>query len=69
MVTIFKTSIPNKRGVKVIEPLLKTLIPDSNWNFDLNDCDKIFRVEKMVAQPEHIIQAFNSHGFECEELQ
>ena len=69
MVTIFKTSVTNKKGIKVIKPLLNDLIPNSNWNFDLKDCDKIFRVDKLETDTDSIIQAFKSTGFECVEIE
>ena len=69
MVAVFKTSVSDKKEIKVIKPLLESLIPNANWNFDLKDCDHIFRIDKLETHPDKIIQAFKSQGFECVELE
>ncbi len=38
------------------------------WNFDLEDCDNIFRVENSKISNTAIISIFNTVGFECIEL-
>lgn len=38
------------------------------WNTDLEDCDKILRVETAVVPPGAIIRAMHKAGFVCEEL-
>ena len=38
------------------------------WNADLEDCDKILRVETAWVSPAEIIRAMRQAGFICEEL-
>lgn len=38
------------------------------WNFDLEDCDNILRVESIHINPKAIISTFQRLGFICEEL-
>jgi hypothetical protein len=69
MVWIFKTSIQKQKEVKQVKPKLdKVLLPAANWNFDLEDCDNILRVEAESLQPQSIEQLLMEAGFECEEL-
>jgi len=41
---------------------------NEEWNFDLEDCDKILRVETEKVTPETVITLLKSQGFECSEL-
>ncbi len=68
-VLVFKTSISNKKDVNTIRPFLNKLI-DLNgfWNFDLEDCDNILRVETQMVEANLISTTLKYQGFECEEL-
>jgi len=50
-----------------LTPLLNGLQP-SNWNFDLDDCDKILRVDSPAAIAAAVVQVLLDAGFDCEEL-
>ncbi len=68
MVEVFKTNVEE---VELSERLIQQLIaqfPDSLINFDMDDCDKILRVEAACVAPEKIIQILNSNGYSCEVL-
>jgi hypothetical protein len=39
------------------------------WNFDLEDCDRILRVESASAEATTIINRLENAGFICSELQ
>ena len=45
IVIVFKTSVKNKLQVKKLKPHIDKILPKESWNFDLDDCDKILRVE------------------------
>ena len=70
-VLVFKTSIASKNHIKRIQPLLNSLVAQSGyWNFDLEDCDNILRVEsQQLLQPQTICKALIKQGFYCEELE
>lgn len=40
----------------------------SSWNFDLEDCDKILRVDSQNEISEKIINLLSDSSFNCEEL-
>ena len=68
-VLVFKTSVRKKKEIKMLRSLLNTIIDhNDHWNFDLEDCDNILRVETQMLQPETVTSALNVRGFYCEEL-
>ena len=68
MVYVFKTSVRTKKAIKELAPKLNKFIPNSKWNFDLEDCDKILRVDSQEVTSKQIIDFLNTHLFDCEEL-
>ena len=68
MVLVFKTSVQFKKQVKALKPLLDDSLKQASWNFDLEDCDKIFRVETPSNVSDDVIRLLTDKGFECEEL-
>lgn len=69
MVEVFKTDINNKTTAKAIIKTLKQSFPTSNFNFDLNDCDKILRTESRHNINKKIIEVLTNQGFSCEVLE
>jgi hypothetical protein len=68
MIYVFKTSVKTKMQVKKIKPHLDNIFPAATWNFDLDDCDKILRIdsdENIVCKMKALL---NLHEFYCEEL-
>lgn len=68
MVYVFKTSIQNKKSIRQIKPHLNKLCTIAKWNFDLEDCDNILRIESPTNIVKTTIKTLNQNGFECEEL-
>ena len=69
MIYVFKTSVKNKKHIRQLSPFLNNLLQQSKWNFDLADCDKIFRIDSEENIVLKIIDLLNIHKFHCEELQ
>lgn len=68
-VLVFKTSISKKSHIKTVKPFLNNLITKNEyWNFDLEDCDNILRVETQELKADSICRILNNQGFHCEEL-
>ncbi|WP_215223905.1 hypothetical protein [Echinicola shivajiensis] len=68
-VLVFKTSIKKNREIKIVQATLNRLIArDGRWNFDLEDCDNILRVETPNIKADAVLKAIQHHGFHCEEL-
>ena len=70
MIEIFKTNVNKKREAKLIIKKLLNILPDSCINFDLEDCDRILRIENKVQNfdTQNIITVLNNKGFYCEIL-
>ncbi len=69
-VLVFKTSVIKRNQVRRLRPLLNRMVNGTGtWNFDLEDCDNILRVETYHLSPVKISRVLKLHGFLCEELQ
>jgi hypothetical protein len=68
IVEVFKTNVAEVELSELLIQQLEDQFPDSLINFDMEDCDKILRVEASVVAPEKIIQILNSNGYSCEVL-
>jgi len=68
-VLVFKTSVLDQKGVKRLKPKLNQLVnKNGEWNFDLEDCDNILRVETKNIGALTISSLLQKNGFICEEL-
>jgi hypothetical protein len=69
MVEVFKTNVYAESNSQKIIELLYEHFPECKINFDLDDCDKILRIEGSAFEPEKIKFIVNENGFMCEELE
>lgn len=68
-VLVFKTSVGGNSEVRLLTPVLDQLIqPSGRWNFDLEDCDNILRVETQRLAAHAVVTTLAKRGFRCEEL-
>ena len=68
MIFVFKTSVKTKIQIKTLKPHIDNLLLTAEWNFDLEDCDKILRVDSNENIVLPIINLLNIHKFTCEEI-
>jgi hypothetical protein len=68
MILVFKTNVDSLSKVKRISPKLNRLFPQTKWNFDLEDCDRILRFESDNDIMKEIIILIKILGFQCEAL-
>ncbi|MDP5201244.1 hypothetical protein Q9Q97_16740 [Flavobacterium sp. DG2-3] len=66
MIYVFKTSVDTQSKFESASALLNQLLPESQWNFDLEDCDNILRVDSELNVAD-LLQ--NNTVFECIELE
>ena len=69
MIEVFKTDIKNKTQANAIIKALKLRFPASDFNFDLNDCDKILRTDSNQNITSGVVEVLNSQGFICKVLE
>lgn len=67
-VEVFKTTVQHEYQAAVILDLLSGHFPMLKINFDLEDCDKILRVEGHNFVPHKIIDLLAARGYSCEAL-
>ncbi|MBS1681282.1 MAG: hypothetical protein JST48_06185 [Bacteroidetes bacterium] len=69
MIFVFKTSVKTKLQIQRLKPHINNTLPIARWNFDLEDCDKILRIESDENIVSKITDLLNIHEFSCEELE
>ncbi|KLT69306.1 hypothetical protein AB674_13120 [Flavobacterium sp. ABG] len=70
MIEIFKTNVNSKRQSNRILKMLKRIFPNASFIFDLEDCDKILRVDYIeTVQIPVIKNEIINLGFACEILE
>lgn len=67
MIEIFKTSVNEQGQASRILSALVNSFPTIKPNFDLEDCDRILRVEGEFITTE-IMSLLNANGYSCEQL-
>lgn len=67
MVMVFKTSVQTKAEVHNLAPLLDQTV-GGRWNFDLDDCDKVLRIECPLSDSDTVIALLEQQGYACAEL-
>ena len=71
MIEVFKTNVEDSsHAVLLVEQIHKTYT-HYTANFDLEDCDKILRVESKLSgiEPSPLINLLNEFGYDAEILQ
>ena len=62
VVEIFKTNIDSRRTARNIVNYLETHFPHCKVNVDLDDCDKILRVEALSLDGDKIMETVKNKG-------
>ena len=65
MVEIFKTNVKKRKRSEKVVSLLSKKYPDLWINFDLEDCDKILRIEGDNFCPIRITKKMQKLGHKC----
>ncbi|WP_374948424.1 hypothetical protein [Mucilaginibacter sp.] len=68
MVEVFKTNVKGQRAAKKIINLLNQNWPVCRINFDLEDCDRVLRIEGNDFCTNRIIELLKLNGHHCEIL-
>lgn len=67
-VEVFKTNVLTEEEAVRIISALRYHLPESRINFDLDDCDRILRIERCTIAAKKIIELLNIRGHHCEIL-
>jgi copper chaperone len=64
----FKTSIHCNGCLSKVKPFLDSNIEIKSWTVDLDDDDKILKVETETLKPSEIIDIVDNAGYEIEQI-
>ena len=67
-VLVFTTTVTEAEQVSEVKALLTDVSGIKDWNFDLEDCDRILRIVADDVCPRYIEQLLQTNGFCCHEL-
>lgn len=68
IISVFKTSLA-ERDLIALAIILDNLDELIRWNTDLDDCDKILRIESYQPITEEVKRILAGHGYIVEELE
>lgn len=70
MVEVFKTDVKHADHARMLLDQIHNAFSDYVANFDLDDCDKILRVEshKGAVEASHVVDIIRTMGFSAEVL-
>ncbi len=68
IVEVFKTSIENQYDCSLVSNVLYVMYPEAKINIDLEDCDKILRIEHSSISIEKVTKIVEALGHQCELL-
>ena len=65
MIEVFKTDVQHSTEAGRLLSLLQAHFPASRINFDLDDCDRILRLEGNDFDPDKVVSLVKTNGFHC----
>lgn len=68
IVEVFRTDVGSKSEAIDILKQLKEKFPETRFNFDLNDCDRVLRAEGNCIHVEAVIEVLSKNRYHCEIL-
>ena len=68
-ILVFVTNVADKMAVSKVKPLLTAVPAIKDWNFDLDDCDRILRIVSNDLNPRKVENLLHTAGFDCYELE
>jgi hypothetical protein len=69
MVEVFQTNVHESSQARELVALLRPHFRGSKINIDLDDCDKVLRVEGKEILVEKVIGLVTGYGFACKVLE
>ncbi|CAN5826572.1 hypothetical protein BH11BAC7_BH11BAC7_04310 [soil metagenome] len=67
MIFVFKTSVKTKNQVLLLKQYIDKMPGNGEWDFDLEDCDRILRIDSEENIVLRISGLLTSNKFHCEE--
>lgn len=67
-VLVFRTTVISRGQVLLLAPALSELLGNARWTFDLEDHDRVLRIEHAPSVRDEVITLLHRKGFMCAEL-
>lgn len=67
-VLVFRTTVNSGGQVEQLAPALTRLLGAARWSFDLDDRDRVLRIEQGAGMSGPVIDLLARSGFGCAEL-
>lgn len=67
-VEVFRTDVQHISAADRMTDRLRLLFPNGRITFDLEDCDRVLRVETLELDVHAIVSTMRANGFLCEIL-
>ena len=67
-ILVFKTNITTFEQVIKVNSILSKQSEIQKWNIDIEDCDKVLRIETSKPEINNVIDILKPHHIYCEEL-
>lgn len=68
-ILIYKTNINTIAQIQAVNNILSQQSDIKKWNIDIDDCDKVLRIETSATEMENVIGSLKPHQIFCEELE
>jgi len=68
MVRVFTTNIKHPTEAGFLVKVILATYPHHRVNFDLEDCDKILRIEGYDFNSDSVVNILKKNGYECSEI-
>jgi len=65
MIEVFKTNVHETSHSQAMALKLSEHYPAHGITFDLDDCDRVLRIEGHHFVPARIVQILSDHGYHC----
>jgi len=69
MVEVFKTNVKYQDHAKMLIDQIQKIFIDYKVNFDLEDCDKILRIEGERFDPQAVMEVLRENNLVCVRLE
>ena len=67
-IRLFRTNVSCESQIEVLRPQLDSLLKNKQWNFDLEDCDKVLRIEAKRLPLQKLKMMMTENEFQLTEL-
>lgn len=68
-VLVFRTTVNTASQMRSLSAELTTLVGHDRWSFDLDDRDRVLRIERTASSPHAVIALLHAKGYLSAELE